>query len=124
MGGEEREEGNVGRVPRAGKPQALSDWWPRTGPAPSLTLHIRLRPGHLLAALEPLLLPWCLCRGRRMEQDPKLPRLRLWGRLSWLPRKQRPRVSQTSVPATGLGSGPRQGSVSVSKYRVKAVWGP
>uniref|UniRef100_A0A8D1VGF1 non-specific serine/threonine protein kinase n=1 Tax=Sus scrofa TaxID=9823 RepID=A0A8D1VGF1_PIG len=45
-----------------------------------------------------------------MEQDPKPPRLRLWALLPWLPRKQRPRISQTSLPAPGPGSGPRRDS--------------
>ncbi|KAM7098050.1 ribosomal protein S6 kinase alpha-1 isoform 6-T6 [Molossus nigricans] len=45
-----------------------------------------------------------------MEQDPKPPRLRLWALLPWLPRKQRPRISQTSLPAPVPGSGPRRDS--------------
>ncbi|XP_015412742.1 PREDICTED: ribosomal protein S6 kinase alpha-1 isoform X3 [Myotis davidii] len=45
-----------------------------------------------------------------MEQDPKPPRLRLWALLPWMPRKQRPRISQTSLPAPGPGSGPRRDS--------------
>lgn len=58
-----------------------------------------------------------------MEQDPKLPRLRLWALLPWLPRKQRPRIGQTSLPARGPGSGPRRDSVSVSGYLVLAwLW--
>ncbi|XP_077823536.1 ribosomal protein S6 kinase alpha-1 isoform X13 [Macaca mulatta] len=45
-----------------------------------------------------------------MEQDPKPPRLRLWALLPWLPRKQRPRISQTSLPVPGPGSGPQRDS--------------
>ncbi|XP_047283214.1 ribosomal protein S6 kinase alpha-1 isoform X1 [Homo sapiens] len=45
-----------------------------------------------------------------MEQDPKPPRLRLWALIPWLPRKQRPRISQTSLPVPGPGSGPQRDS--------------
>uniref|UniRef100_A0A8C2NG43 non-specific serine/threonine protein kinase n=1 Tax=Capra hircus TaxID=9925 RepID=A0A8C2NG43_CAPHI len=102
-GGERGRERGKG----AGKPQALSDWWPWAGPAPAFTLHIRLGPGHLRSSPgRCLLLPWCLGPAGRMEQDPKPPRLRLWALLPWLPRKQRPRISQTSLPAPGPGPGP------------------
>lgn len=58
-----------------------------------------------------------------MEQDPKPPRLRLRALLPWLPRKQRPRTSQTSLPAPGPGSGPRRDSVSVPRCLVRAwLW--
>lgn len=59
-----------------------------------------------------------------MEQDPKPPRLRLWALLPWLPRKQRPRISQTSLPAPGPGSGPRRDSVSVPRCLVLACQWP
>ncbi|KAH0503142.1 Ribosomal protein S6 kinase alpha-1 [Microtus ochrogaster] len=45
----------------------------------------------------------------RMEQDPKLPRLRLRALLPWLLRKQRSRIGQT-LPGPGPGSGPQQDS--------------
>lgn len=97
---------------------------PELGPAPALTLHIRLGPGHLRGSPgRCLLLPWCLGPAGRMEQDPKPPRLRLWALLPWLPRKQRPRTSQTSLPAPGPGSGPRRDSVSVPRCLVLAwLW--
>ncbi|XP_057161358.1 ribosomal protein S6 kinase alpha-1 isoform X2 [Ursus arctos] len=91
------------------RPQVIGG--PELGPAPALTLHIRLGPGHLRGSPgRCLLLPWCLGPAGRMEQDPKPPRLRLWALLPWLPRKQRPRTSQTSLPAPGPGSGPRRDS--------------
>lgn len=99
---------------------------PELGPAPALTLHIRLGPGHLRGGPRRcLLLPWCLGPAGRMEQAPKPPpRLRLWALLPWLPRKQRPQTSQTSLPAPGPGSGPRRDSVSVPRCLVPAWLGP
>lgn len=104
------------------RPQVIGG--PELGPAPALTLHIRLGPGHLRGSPgRCLLLPWCLGPAGRMEQDPKPPRLRLWALLPWLPRKQRPRTSQTSLPAPGPGSGPRRDSVSVPRCLVLAwLW--
>lgn len=95
--------------------------YPGPGPAPALTLHIRLGPGHHRGSPGLcLLLPWCRGPAGRMEQDPKPPRLRLWALLPWLPRKQRPRISQTSLPVPGPGSGPQRDSVSVPRCLVLA----
>lgn len=118
--GRERERGRErggGCRPGTRKPQALSDWRPRPGPSPLP------HPAHPPWARPPprqpegcLLLPWCRGPAGRMEQDPKPPRLRLWALLPWMPRKQRPRISQTSLPAPGPGSGPRRDSVSVAGW--------
>ncbi|XP_051029729.1 ribosomal protein S6 kinase alpha-1 isoform X1 [Phodopus roborovskii] len=82
------------------------------GPAPaSSPCTSALGPATSSAALVGccLPLPWCPGPAGRMEQDPKLPRLRLRALLPWLLRKQRSRISQ-ALPGSGPGSGPQQDS--------------